>query len=93
MHTFHRLAGAVKDIGRALLFSNQSLPSATYNHATGVRAAESEASKLVADVIGYYQSMDIRVCFMLYPTTLPTSFADILACALYFSDDGEKSAF
>jgi GNAT superfamily N-acetyltransferase len=78
MHGFHRLAGDVKDIGRALLFSNRSLPSASYNHATRIRVAEPEASRLIEDVIQYYQSMNVRACFMLYPTTLPASFADSL---------------
>ena len=78
MYSFHRLAGNVEDIGSALLFSNRSLPSATYNHATRVRVAESESEKLIADVIRYYQSISINACFMLYPTTLPTSFADTL---------------
>jgi GNAT superfamily N-acetyltransferase len=91
MHAFHRLAGEVKDIGSALLFSNQSLRSATYNHATGVRVAESEASKLVADVIQFYQSMNIRACFMLYPTTLPTSFAGTLLRAGFELIDEEDA--
>jgi GNAT superfamily N-acetyltransferase len=75
MHSFHRLAGDVQDIGSALLFSNRSLPSATYNHATRVRVAESETDKLIADVVRYYQFMSFKPCFMLYPTTRPTTFA------------------
>jgi hypothetical protein len=45
MHSFHRLAGDVEDVGGALLFSNRSLPSATYNHATSARYVS--CSKLV----------------------------------------------
>jgi ribosomal protein S18 acetylase RimI-like enzyme len=72
------LAGDVKDIGNALLFSNRSIPSATYNHATRVRVAESEIGELIGDVVRYYQSMNFKPCFMLYPTTEPANFADFL---------------
>ena len=91
MHSFHRLAGYVKDIGCALLFSNQRLPSAAYNHATRVRAAESEADKLIADVIRYYQSIGVKACFMLYPTTRPTAFADVLLKAKFELIDEEDA--
>ena len=91
MHTFHRLAGDVKDIGSVLLFSNQKLPSATYNHATRVRVAESEADTLIADVIKYYQSLHVRASFMLYPTTLPISFADNLLKAHFELIDEEDT--
>ncbi|NWG11030.1 GNAT family N-acetyltransferase [Candidatus Bathyarchaeota archaeon] len=91
MHSFHHLAGEVKDVGSALLFSNRSLPSPTYNHATRVRVAESEANKLIADVIRYYQSMSFKACFMLYPTTHPAAFADSLLNAEFELIDEENA--
>jgi GNAT superfamily N-acetyltransferase len=91
MHSFHRLAGDVEDIGDSLLFSNRSLPSATYNHATRVTAADSEADKLIADVIQYYQSMRFKPCFMLYPTTRPIAFVDSLLKAGFDLIDEEDA--
>jgi ribosomal protein S18 acetylase RimI-like enzyme len=85
------LAGDVKDTGNALLFSNRSIPSATYNHATRVRVAESETDKLIADVAKYYQSMNFKPCFMLYPTTRPANFADSL-CEADFDLIDEEDA-
>lgn len=91
MHSFHRLAGEVKDIGSALLFSNRSFPSATYNHATRVRVAESEANRLIADVVRHYRSMNFKACFMLYPTTRPAAFADTLVKAQFELTDEEDA--
>jgi len=91
MHSFHRLAGDVEDIGSALLFSNRSLPSATYNHATRVRVAESETDRLIADVVRYYQSMRFKPCFMVYSTTRPTTFSDSLLKADFDLIDEEDA--
>lgn len=91
MHSFHRLAGDVEDIGGALLFSNRSLPSATYNHATRIRVAESGTDKLIADVVRYYQSMRFKPCFMVYPTTRPATFIDSLLKADFHLIDEEDA--
>ncbi len=91
MHSFHRLAGDVDDIGGALLFSNRSLPSATYNHATRIRVVESETDKLIADVARYYQSIRFKPCFMVYPNTRPTTFADSLLKADFNLIDEEDA--
>lgn len=91
MQSFHRLAGDVEDIGRALLFSNRNLPSATYNHATRVRVMESETDKLIVDVVRRYQSMKVKPCFMLYPTTHPPTFTDSLLKADFELIDEEDA--
>ena len=91
MLSFHRLVGDVKDIGRAILLSNRSLPSATYNHATRVMATESETNNLITEVTRYYQAIKIRPCFMLYPTTRPATFADTLLKAEFDLIDEEDA--
>jgi len=91
IHSFHRLVGDVEDIGDALLFSNRNFPSAAYNHATKVRVGESETNRLIVDVIRYYQSMKFKPCFMLYPTTRPTTFTDSLLKADFDLIDEENA--
>lgn len=91
MRSFHRLAGDVEDIGSVLLFSNRSLSSATYNHATRIRVAESETDKLIAHVIQHYQHMGFKPCFMVYPTTRPPTFVDSLLKADFDLIDEEDT--
>jgi GNAT superfamily N-acetyltransferase len=76
--SLHRLVNDVKDIGHAILCSNQRIPIANYNHAFRVNVAESEAETLIDDVVRYYKSMGLKPCFVVSPATRPPTFANSL---------------
>jgi ribosomal protein S18 acetylase RimI-like enzyme len=78
LHILYHLVCDVKDIDHALLISNRRLPSPTYNHATKVNVKESEIDKLIADVASYYESMRLKPCFTVSPTTRPSTFSRFL---------------
>jgi GNAT superfamily N-acetyltransferase len=76
--SLHSLANDVKDIGYATLCSNRRIPSTTFNQAFRVNVTESEADKLIADVVRYYKSIEVNPCFMVSPATRPHTFANSL---------------
>jgi GNAT superfamily N-acetyltransferase len=76
--SLHSLVNDVKDIGYAILCSNPRIPSTGYNHAFRVNVTESEADKLIADVVRYYESMRVKPCFVVSPATRPQTFANLL---------------
>lgn len=76
--SLHFLVNDVKDIGHAILCSNRRIPSTGYNHAFRVNVTESEADKLIADVVRYYKSMGLKPCFMFSPATRPQTLANSL---------------
>lgn len=78
LQSLQGLVNDVKDIGRAVLCSNRRIPFTAYNHAFRVNVAESEADRLIADVVGYYEPMGLKPCFMVSPSTCPSTFTDYL---------------
>jgi len=76
--SLQRLVNDVKDIGHAILCSNQRIPIANYNHAFRVNVAGSEAETLIDDVVRYYKSMGLKPCFVVSPATRPPTFANSL---------------
>jgi len=76
--SLHRLVNDVKDVSHAVLCSNRRIPSTNYNHAFRVNVTESEVDKLIADVLRYYESMELNPCFVVSPTTRPPTFVDSL---------------
>ncbi|MCL6578574.1 MAG: GNAT family N-acetyltransferase [Candidatus Bathyarchaeota archaeon] len=76
--SLHSLVNNVKDIGYATLCSNRRIPITAYNQAYRVNVTESEAQKLITDVIGYYKSMGVNPCFVVSPATRPSTFANSL---------------
>ena len=78
LQSLHGLVNNVNDIGHAILCSNRRIPSTNYNHAFRVSVAESEADKLIAKVVKYYESMGLNPCFGVSPTTCPPTFANSL---------------
>jgi ribosomal protein S18 acetylase RimI-like enzyme len=76
--SLHILVNDVKDIGHTILCSNRRIPWTGYNHAFRVNVTESEADRLIADVVGYYKSMGFKPCFMVSPATRPQTFANSL---------------
>jgi ribosomal protein S18 acetylase RimI-like enzyme len=75
------LVNEVKDIGYARLCSNRRIPFTGYNHAFRVNVTESEADKLIADVIRYYTSIGVNPCFVVSPATRPLIFVNSLLSA------------
>jgi GNAT superfamily N-acetyltransferase len=78
LQSLHGLVNEVKDIGHAILCSNQGIPSTNYNHAFRVSVTEAEADRLIADVVKYYESMGLKPCFVVSPVTRPPTFANSL---------------
>lgn len=78
LQSLQGLVNDVKDIGRAVLCSNRRIPFTAYNHAFRVNVEESEAHRLIADVVSYYESMKLKPCFMVSPSTCPPTFTDCL---------------
>jgi N-acetylglutamate synthase-like GNAT family acetyltransferase len=76
--SLHSLVNDVKDIGRATLCSNRRIPFTAYNLAYRVNVAESEAQKLIADVVRHYESLGLKPCFAVSPATRPQTFANSL---------------
>jgi GNAT superfamily N-acetyltransferase len=76
--SLHSLVNDVKDIGCATLVTNRRIPFTGYNLAYRVNVTESEAEKLVADVVRYYESIGLKPCFAVSPTTRPPTFANSL---------------
>jgi len=75
------LVNDVKNIGYATLFSNRRIPFTAYNLAYRVNVPESEAQKLIADVVRYYESLGLKPCFAVSPATRPPTFANSLISA------------
>jgi len=78
LYSLHCLVNDVKDIGHAILCSNGGIPTANLNHAFRVNVTKSEADRLIADVVRYYQSMEVKPCFVVSPSTRPQNFANSL---------------
>ncbi|MEM3769554.1 MAG: hypothetical protein QXG76_00010 [Candidatus Bathyarchaeia archaeon] len=78
LYSLHCLVNDVKDISHATLCSHRGIPTANFNHAFRVNVTESEADKLIADVVRYYQSMEVKPCFVVSPLTRPHNFTDYL---------------
>jgi hypothetical protein len=78
LQSLQGLVNDVKDIGRAVLCSNRRIPSANYNNAFRVSVTEADVDKLIAEVVKYYRSMQLRPCFMVSPKTSPPTFAESL---------------
>ena len=78
LHSILSLIGDVKDIGYAVLYSNQKIPTTEFNHAFKVNVPEFEADKLVGDVVRYYESIGAKPCFRISPTTRPQNLANYL---------------
>jgi N-acetylglutamate synthase-like GNAT family acetyltransferase len=78
LQSLQGLVNDVKDIGRAALCSNRRIPSANYNNAFRVSVTEADVDKLIAEVVKYYRSMQLRPCFMVSPKTSPPTFAESL---------------
>jgi len=76
--SLHSLVNDVKDIDHAILCSNRRIPLANYNHAFRVNVTESEADRLIADVVRYYESMEVKPCFVISPATRPQTFDNSL---------------
>lgn len=78
LYSLHCLVNDVKDIGYAILCSHRGIPTANLNHAFRVNVTESEAEKLISDVVRYYKSMEVKPCFIVSPATRPQNFSDFL---------------
>jgi len=75
------LVNNVKDIGYATLCSNRRIPITAYNQAYRVNVPESEALRLIADVVRHYESIGLKPCFVVSPATRPPTFANSLLVA------------
>lgn len=72
------LVNDVKNIGHATLCSNRRIPFPAYNQAYKVNVPESEADKLIAEVVRYYTSLGVKPCFEVSPATYPNTFVNSL---------------
>ncbi len=81
LFSLQSLVNDVKDIGHATLCSNRRIPFTGYNHAFRVNVTESEADKLIAEVVRYYTSIGVNPCFVVSPATRPHTFANSLLSA------------
>ncbi|HUW48430.1 MAG TPA: GNAT family N-acetyltransferase [Patescibacteria group bacterium] len=78
LQSLHCFVNDVKDIGQAILCSNRRVPSTNYNHAFRISVTEAGADRLIADVVKYYESIGLKPCFVVSPTTRPPTFANSL---------------
>lgn len=76
--SLHSLVNDVKDMGYATICSNRRIPITAYNQAYRVNVTESEADKLIADVVRHYTSVGVKPCFVVSPATRPHTFANSL---------------
>lgn len=78
LYSLHCLVNDVKDIGHAILCSHRGIPTAKLNYAFRVNVTEPDADNLIADVVRYYQSIGVKPCFVVFPSTRPQNFVDYL---------------